>query len=202
MPEKDTFADQRRAKEEEFIYRKEQELLAKLREKSAAESERREMAQALGADDEIAALFQELGFTKDTVVLAPIVPLLQVAWADGAVSPKERREILEVAKLHRIAEGSASHGKLLEWFDRKPKGEFFEKVVRVVQHLIASLPDDKRSASTRDLVSYCTRIATASGGFLGLGHKISPEENAAIEEIVRGFEFSHAEGAKDVLKGS
>jgi hypothetical protein len=41
-----------------------------------------------------------------------LVPLIQVAWSDGSVSPGERDKVLEVASLHGIKAGSVAHERL------------------------------------------------------------------------------------------
>ena len=41
---------------------------------------------------------QSLGFTTDTVALLPLVPLVQVAWADSGITPAERDLIVQIAR--------------------------------------------------------------------------------------------------------
>src|SRR5882724_5304699 len=96
MEQKDAFDDLRKAKEEEYFRLKEAELLEKLRQRGAAEAARSGMASALHTSDpQILEDLRQLGYNADTVKLLFAVPLVQVAWASGSVSAKERKLILE-----------------------------------------------------------------------------------------------------------
>ena len=55
---------------------------------------------------------QVLGFTPETVALLPLVPLVQMAWAEGGVSDAERRLILQFARTRGIEEGSGADRQL------------------------------------------------------------------------------------------
>jgi hypothetical protein len=54
---------------------------------------------------------------------------------------------------------------------------FFEKTP-----VLQARPLEEREDSQRDLVSYCTAIASASGGILGFG-RVSPEEQRVLVRI-------------------
>jgi hypothetical protein len=58
---------------------------------------------------------------------------------------------------------------------------------------------DARQETTGRLIDACERIAAASGGFLGLGSKISPEEAAVMKRVASEIERAHAEAAKRVV---
>ena len=201
MVDRDAFKDRKRAQEEDFFKRQEQELIEKMRRKAEAAAERRQMAEATGiTDEEIISNLQELGYNRDTVSLLHLVPLVEVAWADDGVSARERELILEVAKSRGMEEGSPAHQQLSEWLTHCPEPEFFERTLRVIRALLESLPPDQREKGARDLVSYSTSIAQASGGFLGLGQKVSPEERAAIERLAKELESMHGDAVKRVAK--
>ncbi len=61
------------------------------------------------------------------------------------------------------------------------------------------MPQERREAGRRDLLSYCAEVAAASGGILGLGRKISDEEQSLLERIAAELERDHAAAAKGVL---
>ena len=74
--------------EETYYRQKEGELISRIQERSSAARERKELAAETGiADDEILLLLQQLGYTRDTVSILHLVPLVQVAWASGSGSP-------------------------------------------------------------------------------------------------------------------
>src|SRR4051794_31701262 len=109
MVPKDAFDELRKAKEEEYFRRKENELLERLKGRAAAEAGRRKLGDALQTTDaQILEDLQAFGYDADTVKLLFVVPLVYVAWADGSVTPRERSLILELAKVDGKQEDSAA----------------------------------------------------------------------------------------------
>lgn len=201
MSEKDAFADLRKAKEEGYFRKKEQELIEKMQRRAQLEAERQQMGETIGiADEEILQDLQELGYTRESVSLLHLVPLVQVAWAEDNVTQRERQLIYEVARLRGIEEGSPAHRQLTDWLNHKLPKEFFQNTLRVLGAILEALPMEKRQASKQDLVSYCTQVATVSGGILGLGRKISDEEQALLEQIAAELERNHEAATKEILE--
>lgn len=199
MSEKDAWAERRRGLEEEYFYKKEKELLEKMRLRMKAQAEREQMAAALGVQDvELLSDLEELGYTRETVSLLHLVPLIQVAWADGNIADRERDLILELAKSRGIPDSGAAHQQLTRWLEQKPSEEFFEATLRIIAGLFQALSPQQREDGKRDLVSYSTTIASLSGGILGLG-KISGEERNVIERIAAELEQSHKTATRRVI---
>lgn len=200
MAETNPLEDLRKSREEEFFRKREKELLEKLQKRQAEEAERSRLAAAVGTPDaEVLSLLAELGFSAETVSVLHLVPLLEVAWADGSVSTAERRTILEAARLRGVAEGSPAHARLVEWLDRRPTGDLFERARAVVRAVVAAQPAAQREATTRDLLAYSTAVAEASGGLLGLGRKVSDEEAALLEKLTAALSDAHGEAARKVV---
>src|SRR5262249_42670384 len=171
MSNKDIFTEREHGFEEEYFLRKERELIEKLHHKLAKERTRQQLEEATGVHDaEVIEALQELGYTPETVQLLYLVPLLQVAWAEGSVHEKERKMVIEAARHRGIAPGSPADIQLNEWLSHQPPHAFFTNTLRAIRILIAALPTDQQADARRDLVSYCTRIADASRGFLGFGN--------------------------------
>ncbi len=203
MSSKDAFGERRRGLEEEYFHKKEKELLEKLRLRIQAEAEREQMAEALGVQDtEILSDLQALGYTSDTVALLHMVPLIQVAWADGNVAERERDLILELAGARGLEEGSPAYQQLTDWLTQRPSEEFFQDTLRIVAKLFEALTPEQQAASKRDLVSYSADIASISGGILGLGRKVSREEREVIERIAAELEKAHQTAAKRVIENA
>jgi tellurite resistance protein len=183
MSNRDIFAERERGLEEDYFLRKERELIAKMHEKLASEKQQEQMAQATGIHDaEVLEALQELGYTPETVSLLHLVPLIQVAWASGDVSEKERELIVHAARSRGVALGSASDRQLNEWLTKKPADSFFANTLRAIRIFVEALPGNQRRDARQDLLTYCRSIADASGGFLGFG-AVSNEEHAALEAI-------------------
>jgi uncharacterized membrane protein YebE (DUF533 family) len=107
-----------RSLEDEFFRREDQRLMERLRGLRAAEATREALAKAITKPAVLERLM-ELGIRAETVAALSAVPLVEVAWADGALNAKERRAIVERAA---IAPDS-TEGALLEvWLDRRIVG--------------------------------------------------------------------------------
>jgi hypothetical protein len=172
-----------RAREEEHFRKKDRELIEKLRQADAAAKARRALEQEAGVHDpEMLRELDQLGFTPDTIALLPLVPVLQVAWAEGSVTSAERSLVINLARSRGIAAGSAADRRLKEWLEHKPSEGTFHKATRLIAAIIDSPDRGALHASGNELFEYCDKIAHASGGIFGIG-RVSPEERAALNEI-------------------
>jgi len=173
----------KREHEDDYFRKQDRELIEKMRKAAAAEDARRALGAKSGIQDpDLLAEIARLGFTADTVSLLPLVPILEVAWAEGGVSPAERGLILEVARSRGVGEGSAADRQLAEWLAHRPPADVFSRARRLIAAMLSAGPGTTPDLSADDLVKYCESIAAASGGILGLG-KVSSGERAVIEQI-------------------
>jgi len=85
---------------------------------------------------------------------------------------------------------------LAGWLAARPSGELFTTTMRAIGAMLASRPQEEREAGTKDLLSYLSSIATASGGVLGFG-AVSAEERAVLARITQELEKTHK--STDVL---
>jgi hypothetical protein len=191
VTDKDACKERGRALEEEYFHRKERELIARMREKAAAEAAQQQLGQHTGvADPQILAELHELGYTSDTISLLHVVPLVQMAWAEGHVSQRERDLIIEAARARGIESGSAADTQLAGWLAARPSEALFTATLRAIAAMLAARPDAEREAGHKDLLSYLTSIASASGGVLGFG-AVSDQERAVLERVTRELEKTH-----------
>ena len=191
MTERDAFSDRGRALEEEYFRKREQELIDKLRKRAAAEAELHRLGEQAGvADEEILQDLQDLGYTPETVMLLHLVPLVQVAWADGRVSERERALIVEAARARGVESDSPADQQLAQWLASRPPEVLFERNLRAIRALLEARPAAEREASERELLSLSTAIASASGGLLGIG-AVSAEERALLARLSSELERAH-----------
>jgi hypothetical protein len=186
MTDHDSLADRGRALENEYFRKKDLELVEKIRQAAAAEQSRDAMSRQTGLGDPV--LVQELldmGFTPETVVLLPLVPVLEVAWAEGGVTAAERRLILELARSRGIPEGSPAGDQLELWMKTRPAATVFQHAGRLIAAMLDSQGGDAQSLTADELVAYCEKIAAVSGGVFGLGifGTVSVEEKLLMKRI-------------------
>jgi hypothetical protein len=183
MSERDAFAKRGRSLEEEYFRKREQELIEKLRRRAAAEAELQQLGENAGvADEEILQHLRELGYTPETVMLLHLVPLVQMAWAEGGVSDRERELIVEAARARGVEAGSPADQQLAEWLTSRPSEQLFDQSLRAVRAFLHARPAEEHEASQRDLLADLTAIASASGGLFGFG-AVSPEERALLAAL-------------------
>lgn len=180
----DDVAERGRNLEDEYFHRKEKELIEKLRQRSERVAQVQALSEATGIpDQDILETLHELGYTPGTIALLHLVPLIQVGWADGSISSKERELILEAARLRGVTEGSPAYDELTDWLTTRPQAEFLDQVLSVIRRLLEADESDAGKGLLEDSI----RVASASGGILGFGNKISDEERALIERIANGL---------------
>jgi hypothetical protein len=183
MSEHEFLDERRRASEDDYFRKRDRELIERMRLVAAAERDRSELSAKTGLDDPaLLGELQDLGFTPQTLPVLPLVPIVQMAWAEGGITPAERTLLIKVARERGITAGSPADTLLDGWMARKPTNDVFEKATRLIRAMLESGAPDTPTMSADDLIKYCERIATASGGILGIG-KISADERATLSEI-------------------
>lgn len=179
----DALGGRKRKLEEEYFRKQDQELIDKMRRAAAAAQMRHDLEERTGLHDpEMLNELEALGFTPDTIGLLPIMPLLQVAWAEGGISEAERRQILALARTRGIQEGSVADSQLAEWLATRPRQHVFTGAARLIHAMLDAGSSETHDLSADALVKYCENIAAASGGMFGVG-KVSAEERAALSQI-------------------
>lgn len=183
MSDHDALHDRGRALEEEYFRRKDRELIEKIRQKAAAEDAQRALGAVTGLDDpDVLRELQALGFTPETIALLPLMPVLQVAWAEGGVTPVERHLIEKLASARGIAPGSGADAQLMDWLANKPADTVFQGAARLIHALFESGSSLTADLTAEGLVEYCEQVASVSGGMLGLG-RVSREERDLLASI-------------------
>ena len=181
MTDRDIIQERGRSLEDDYFRKKDRELIDKLQRAADAERARSEVGRAAGlSDPALAQELLDLGFTAETVTLLPLVPILQMAWAEGGVSQSERDLIVRFARSRGIAESSAADLQLTSWMASRPSEAVFANASRLIRAVLDSGAEPGLNAD--DLVGYAEKIASASGGVFGIG-KISAEERKLLSGL-------------------
>jgi len=134
-----------------------------------------------------------LGIDNMNFKALPLLPLVQVAWADGEIQPEERSLILKLAK---DTWGLNEDGKMLlnNWLHYRPTDAYMQRG----QQAMVALASRERGmkldpTALGDVVKLATDVAKAAGGLFGFG-AISKSEAAAIKEIASALKIpQHAQ---------
>ena len=177
--------DRGRSLEDEFFRREDQRLIARLNELKATETTRAALANASGiTTPAVLDNLMELGIRAETVAALSLVPLVEVAWADGALDAKERRTILDRAG---VAHGSTERALLETWLDRRPDPRLLTAWTLLVQGMCNQLGRDEAARLKTDLLERARAVAAASRGLFGLGSKVSSVEAARLAQLEAAF---------------
>jgi len=179
----DPLSGKKRAHEEDYFQKRDLELIEKARRQAQAQQQLRELGERVGiTDPEISRELAELGFTPETVKLLPLMPVLEMAWAEGGVTPEERKMVVEVARARGVEDGSAADSQLTEWLDRRPEESVFRRAGRLISAML--VPGTRLNITPDDIIKYCEAIADASGGIFGI-RRMSSDERATLGRIAK-----------------
>ena len=142
-------------------------------------------------DREIVRELVNVGFNRATSRLLYVVPLILVAWSDGAVTRREHDRVLEFARRHGITTDTAAHKRLLGWLADRPPDRFFEICLRGMRALLQRQPSPDPEARYRDLILHCTRVAAASGGTFGFASRICWEEELVLKYLEKELDATY-----------
>jgi hypothetical protein len=180
--------DRGRSLEDEFFRREDQRLLARLNELKATETTRAALAKASGITEPVVLdALLGLGIRAETVAALSVVPLVEVAWADGSLDAKERGAILEGARQSGIAPGSTAYALLEPWLERRPDPKLLTAWVQLVRDIRDRLGSEEAGRLKTSLLVQARAVASASGGILGLGAKVSSAEAAMLGRLESAF---------------
>ena len=179
--------------EEEYFAKEEARLRLGLKAKyvrSAAEEERcLAVAKKVGTDNaEVGEALVELGFSPEDVSILPLVPMLEVAWADGSMSYKESTLILDTARKRGLDATTPAYQRLKALTEEQPEASFFEGANRIYAEL---LHGGERAAEKADTLTLMKAVAGVSGGFFGLTSAVSDEEESVMTNLVKELSLSH-----------
>jgi hypothetical protein len=187
MDEKDIFMDRERALEDDYFRKQDAKLIEQLRERGRLEAIASALDDALKVGDAaVLSRAVELGITRDTGPAFLMAPLVQVAWAEGTVTDRERGVILRQARERGIAEDSPSDTQLRDWLTARPSDALFDAAVDAIKAAYHHLPAAEREEKFKDLIASANEVAGASGGLtrmLGLSSGVSGEEESLLDAI-------------------
>jgi hypothetical protein len=187
-PDPEILRERGRTLEEEFFRREDARLVEQLRHAAQRETAREALGRASGIKNpQVLDQLVDLGIRPATVTALSLVPLVEVAWADGSLDTNERRAVLERAGATGFAPGSMERALLEAWLTRRPDPKLFTAWTHLVQGLCEPLAPEEVAALKAGLLDRARAVASASGGFLGLGSKVSGAEADVIGRLESAF---------------
>lgn len=183
-----TLQKRRVSLEEAFYLEEDRKLIEKYRELQKMEETRRNLSEVSGIGNEaVLKKLIELNVRAETLASLAIVPLIEVAWADGDVDEKEKQAVLKAAAKIGFKKGQVDYSLIEQWLTHKPKAELLVAWENFVKGLCEALPPAERADLQKELLSHAREVAAATGGFLGLGSKVSEDEERMLKRLASAF---------------
>jgi len=195
---REVLAEKSRVLAEQFFHQRDLELLEYLRVQ-AVENEQQTKSDEMQLRNKLAEMAHihetqvldeliRVGITAESFVALTLVPLVRVAWADGAIQDRERDAILQAAAAEGITVDSPNYRLLEGWLDERPQPALLEAWRDYAMALARDLDASSLAAIRRITMDRARRIADTSGGILGLVSRISKEEDLALHDLDRAFD--------------
>jgi hypothetical protein len=157
--------------EQQAILKKMKETKDSLREASGIEN------------DAVLQKLVDLNIPPQIVASLALIPLIEVAWADGAIQKKEKEIILKAAHCN----SKVDQALLTQWLVNKPEPQLLEAWTHYVRGLCESLTPVEKKLFRETLLAHAYDVAGAEGGILGLGSKISKKERDVLDILGKAF---------------
>ncbi len=139
-------------------------------------------------NEEIELGLKSLGIDRDNVKLVALLPLVQVAWADGTVQQAERKVIRDAAARLDLEDTKA----LETWLVKKPSTLQFLTGNQILLALSARGEGKLMPETLPLLIEWCSEVAEAAGGLFGLAFTVEASERVAIAEIANLLQLGPA----------
>ena len=142
---------------------------------------------AQGGNAKLVEGLTRLGIGADTLAALTLIPLVQVAWADGHMDEREKRAILAAAESSGIDPESPSFGLLRVWLERPPDPGLDELWRSYIEAVSGALSVEARLRLRSAILGRARDVATAAGGVMGLG-AISRSEEQVLSRLEAAFD--------------
>lgn len=155
-------------------------------------SKEKTMTKRFENEEKSGGRLQQFGNKPENLPLLFLVPLIQVAWAEGFVQPVERKAILKLAARLRITPRHPLFTDLLELLEERPPDEFFAQTNEILRETLEILPPAHSRNMRRILEIGCLRVAQAApdvGVFRGRA-RVTPEERDEIFRLSEALNFA------------
>jgi Glu-tRNA(Gln) amidotransferase subunit E-like FAD-binding protein len=189
MPLKKETDAVRNSLEEAFFAQRDSVLIENLKQMRRMEQSKEALSRVSDIrNDAVLQKLVELEVRPETLASLTVVPLVEVAWADGKIDQVEKEAVQKA--VHQVLPKDATIDlELVErWLESKPPNELLTAWIHYIEGLCEELGDEERAALKKELIGQAQSVASASGGFLGLTSKVSPQERAMLDKMSSAFD--------------
>jgi hypothetical protein len=175
--------------EDLFFLERDKKLIADLHRIEKMKETKKILAKVSGiTNEDVLQKLVDLNVRPEILASLALVPLIEVAWADGKVDDEEKAAVLEAAAESFISKDSPDFDLLRQWMEHKPGPKLLEAWKHYVKGLCGELTQHQKNALKKDLIGHARQVAEATGGILGLGNKISKPEQKMLDKLESAFD--------------
>jgi len=188
MDRKGIFERREAGFEAEYFSRKDAELIDKLKAVFHKHVDKQSIRDATGVTDEqLLDRLVELNLNGELMAAFNLLPVIEVAWADGPVDDREVHAVLSAAEQHGLHPGDKSYAMLETRLREGPSKEARKLWFHYAETLRKTLSPRELDQFRKDLLDVCWRVAQTSGGILNLVFTVSANEKRVIEAVERAL---------------
>ena len=180
----DSLAKRGHSLEEMFFKERDAKLIAQRKKLEEMENNKKALTEVSGIhNSKVLDKLVELEISPSTLASLAVLPLVEVAWADGHLDEKEKQAILAEAAQTKTKD-SIDYALLEAWLKEKPSSKLLEAWVQYIAGLRETMSPQEMSDLKSELLSGARKIAKAAGGFLS---KVSDEEKKVLQKMEDAF---------------
>jgi len=187
-PDYDALHARGKSLEDAYFKERDRELAARLKKQLNADELRHLLHYSVGLKDELADKgFAHLQTGVEVVAAMALLPMIEVAWCDGKVSPEEKLAVLRGAADMGMGPESPLYQFLQHWLDERPAPAAMQAWRDYVKAFVGIVEPAHAAKAKENILGRAEKVARAAGGFLGMGNKISAAEQACLDSLAQAF---------------
>ena len=120
-----------------------------------------------------------------------LIPLVETAWAHGAIARSEKQLIFTAAREEQIDEKHPLNETLNELLVYQPGQQFFDYALSLIKSRLAAMIVKEREPKRAKLIKRCREIAAAAAGnsVMDVDKSTSPEEWKMLARLAAELDF-------------
>lgn len=187
-PDYDALHARGKSLEDAYFAKRDRELAEQLKKRLNADELKHLLHYSIGLKDELADKgFAHLHTGVEVVAAMALLPMVEVAWCDGSVSPEEKAAVLRGAADMGMGPESPLHAFLQNWLDHRPAPAAQQAWRDYVKAFVGIVEPAHAAKAKENILGRAEKVARAAGGFLGMGNKISAAEQACLDSLSQAF---------------
>lgn len=173
-----------------FFFKQDQALVEKKRQLQKIEHNLETLAGISGITDEaLLRKLTELNIHVEVLATLSIIPLVEVAWADGKIDAQEREAILTGAESYGIFKGQVNRHLFDHWLQNQPPKAMIESWVFYMKGLCHLLNESERLALKHHLLHRTRSVVEAVCGRQKKKSKVSRQKEDILLQLELAFDL-------------